>query len=105
MQNNEFSVTEEKTDDGTLKLTVNGKINTTTSISFEKKISRAFEDGNKRIVVNMSNVPFLSSVGIRVLLKFFKRAKIEDGSFLIEDPSENVQNVLGMTALYEMLLK
>jgi hypothetical protein len=39
-----------------------------------------------------------------VILKIFKQAAENDGSFKIERPSEIVKNVLGMVALKEMLV-
>lgn len=41
---------------------------------------------------------------MRVILIFFNRAKECNGSFYVEEPSENVINVLGLTALKDMLL-
>jgi anti-anti-sigma factor len=52
----------------------------------------------------MSQVEYLSSIGIRVVLKIFKISKEQGGTFNIEKPSKIVRNVLGMVALEEMLV-
>ena len=71
----------------------------------KQKLDEARSKRKKHIIVNMQQVPFLSSGGIRVLLMYYKIMNAENGSFFVENPSENVQNVLGMTALEELLLK
>ena len=70
----------------------------------QKKLDDALEYGKNQIIVNMAMVNFLSSTGIRVLLSTYKNAIKNGGTFHIDNPSENVINVLGMTALDEMML-
>ena len=104
MQNDEFTMTEE-VDGDTVRFIAKGRITSFSAGSLEFTISEAIKKGMSNIIVNMMQVAFLSSAGIRVLLMFFKKAKEAGGSFYVESPSENVINVLGMTALDEMLLK
>ena len=103
-QKEDFAIDIEKFG-GTSKFRVKGPVNSTTVNHLEHKLNESFRDGRNKVVVNMAQVTFLSSAGIRILLAFYKRAKKEGGSFSIEDPTENVMNVLGMTALDEMLVK
>ena len=100
----EFSINEEN-DSEVFKLFVKGRVNSLSSNVLQHNLNEAFRTGRKNIIVNMMEVAFLSSAGIKVLLMFYKKAKAEGGSFYIENPSENVINVLGMTALDDMLLK
>ena len=104
MQNDEFSISEEKAD-GAVKFVAKGRITSMNANVLEFELSEALKKGMGNITVNMMQVSFLSSAGIRVLLMYFKKAKEAGGSFYVESPSENVINVLGMTALDEMLLK
>ena len=104
MADNEFDMTEES-GDGFSKFFVKGRITSISANVLQHNLGEAFSKGKTKVIVNMMQVNFLSSAGIRVLLMFYKKAKAEGGSFHIEEPSENVINVLGMTALDEMLLK
>ena len=79
-----------------------GRIGSEESNILQHELLEAERGGCSHLVINMRQVTFLSSAGIRVLLMFFKRAK-GSGSFHIEDPSDNVTNVLGITALREMI--
>ena len=103
MSNDDFTIDEEIVD-GVTKLFLKGRITSMNANVMQYKLNDAFAKGQTNIVVNMMQVVFLSSAGIRVLLMFFKKAQEAGGSFFVESPSENVANVLGMTALDEMLL-
>jgi len=70
----------------------------------ENALEKVYKKEVKTIVLNMSGVEFLSSQGIRVILQIYKRVTNADGTFYIENPSEIVQNVLGMVALTRMLV-
>jgi anti-anti-sigma factor len=68
------------------------------------KLETALNDGQKTIILNMSQIEYLSSIGIRVILKTYKQALEADGKFNIEHPSEIVKNILGMVALKELMV-
>lgn len=46
------------------------------------------------IIVDMSNVPFMSSIGIRALVMNAKAVGRRGGRFVVLNPAENVRNVL-----------
>jgi anti-anti-sigma factor len=105
MSDKSFSIEEEKVSATSSRFTLEGRINAVSATAFEHKLKLALETGHINIIVDMSEVEFLSSAGIRVLLATYKNAKSQGGALWIDSPSENVRNVLGMTALDEMLLK
>ena len=108
MDNQEFSVTEEKdeTPGGkTLRFFIKGRVTAANADTLQRMFNDRFADWRGDIVVNMRHVQFLGSGGIRVLLIFHRWAENRGSRFLIERPSESVRNVLGMTALDKLLLK
>jgi anti-sigma B factor antagonist len=90
--------------DGICRISASGRIDSNSADVLLFKLENAMNDGNKKIILNMLQVEYLSSVGIRVILKIYKKAAEDGGSFQIEQPSEIVKNVLGMVALKEMLV-
>jgi len=90
--------------DGVCKISAKGRIDSNSSDDLLLKLENAVEEGHKNIILNMFQVEYLSSIGIRVILKIYKKVSEEGGSFKIERPSEIVKNVLGMVALNEMLI-
>ena len=104
MHNEDFEITQGQTDRG-IKFILKGHLNSINADELEKNLDEAFKDGEVNIVLNMLRVDYLSSAGIKVILKGFKDAAKAGGRLGIEGPSENVRNVLGMTALDRLLIK
>ena len=71
-------------------------------------LSKALEEiicqGNHHIVLNLSEVNYVSSMGIRVLVAFYQKLSAIEGSFSISEPSANVRELLKMVKLDAMLM-
>jgi len=89
---------------GASRFVLKGRVNAASADVLLHRLAAALKEERKTIVVNMSQVDYLSSVGIRVILKIYRQAAETGGKFNIERPSENVKNVLGMVALKELVL-
>jgi len=87
-----------------VKFKVVGRITTGNEAYFEKTLTRAVEEGSSRIVLNMQEVSLMTSIGIRIILKTYKSCMKAGIRFRIEDPSEVVKNVLGLSALQQMMV-
>jgi len=94
----------ENIDSGICRLAAKGRVDSNTADLLLIGLENALNNGHKAIILNMSQVNYLSSIGIRVILKIYKQAVEMGGSFNVERPSEIVRNVLGMVALKEMLV-
>ena len=105
MTDKDLTITEDNSIDKTARLILKGFVNSTNVNYLQKKLDSVLQTNCDRIIVNMQNVSFLSSGGIRVLLMYYKIANGRKCSFYVENPSDNVKNVLGMIALDEMLLR
>jgi len=103
MKDETLAITENVTDK-VCKLIAKGRIDANSAETLLFSLEKAINAGHKEIVLNMLQVEYLSSIGIRVILKTYKQLMEAGGSFKIDRPSEVVKNVLGMTALKEMLV-
>ncbi|MDR2702464.1 MAG: STAS domain-containing protein [Spirochaetaceae bacterium] len=103
MKDEELEIKEDKSP-GTSRFVLRGRVNAASADALLYKLENALKEEQKTIVVNMSQVDYLSSVGIRVILKIYKQASEAGSKFNIEHPSENVRNVMGMVALNELLV-
>ena len=72
---------------------------------FQKPLEDAVDMGQINIILDMEQVAYLNSNGIRAILKTYKETLKDGGSFYIKNPSQMVKSVLGMAALEQMLLK
>ena len=104
MENTDFSITQKETGEG-IKFILKGHMDYTKSEELQIQLEEVIKNGKINIILNMHEVNYLCSTGIRVIIKTFKDTKNVGGSFGIEMPSERVRNVLGLVALDEMLIK
>ncbi|MCL2048379.1 MAG: STAS domain-containing protein [Defluviitaleaceae bacterium] len=101
----DFTMTLDKSHAAGRKFNLRGRISANEANILQHKLEHEFLGSCPNMVLNMRQVTFIGSGGLRVLLMFYKKAKAGGGSFYLESPSENVVNVLGMTALDQMLLR
>lgn len=83
-------------------LEITGRLDTTTSPNLESVINELPED-TKELVFDMSGVEYISSAGIRVLLRAYKKVNTNQGKIRIENVNDIVREVFEMTGLSEMI--
>jgi len=100
----ETLVITENVKDGICRLIAKGRVDSHSADILLYKLENTLNDGQTAVVLDMAQVEYLSSMGIRVILKTYKQLTQAGGTFNIEHPSEIVKNVLGMAALKDMLV-
>jgi anti-sigma B factor antagonist len=83
-------------------LGIAGRLDTTTAPNLESVVAELSED-TKELVFDMSELEYISSAGIRVLLGAYKKMHLNNGMMRIEKPNETVCEVFEMTGLSGML--
>ncbi len=85
---------------------VSGRIDHETSPELEKALDQLIEDGQYNIVVDMADVEYISSRGLRALLAARKEVRRWNrGDLRIANPREYVRetfDLVGFTQLFEM---
>jgi len=97
-------IKEQDGEQGIARFNVTGRLNAKTSPVFQNKLEDALNRGESNIVLNMLQVEYLSSDGIRTILRIYKEAEKAGGKLRIERASETVRNVLMMVALNDILI-
>lgn len=85
---------------------VEGKIDTLNAAEFEKYILPYTESEGFNLVLDCSNLAYISSAGLRVLLVNAKKAKAMSGQFYLKNLNASVKQVLditGFTPLFNLL--
>ena len=85
-------------------LEITGRLDTTTAPNLETVISELSDD-TKELVFDVSELEYISSAGIRVLLGAYQKINSNQGIMRIEKANDMVREVFEMTGLSEMLLK
>ena len=84
-----------------LEVLLNGDLDAGSSPEFEKEISAKLDDIDE-LLIDMADVGYISSAGIRVLL-YLQRIMAGKGKLLIRNPSEMVDKVFEMTGLKALI--
>ena len=88
-----MELTVEKHADGVAELHLKGRLDTAGTSAIELKFSVA-TGANRAVIVNMAEVEFLTSLGVRLLLQGAKTVRAKGGKLALLQPRELVHNVL-----------
>ncbi len=87
---------EKKLDGGTLTLKVIGRLDTNTSPELEGELKT---EGVNEIVFDLTELEYISSAGLRVLMTAQKKMMSCDGKMTVAHPNEMVLSVFEMTGM------
>lgn len=85
-----------------IQLSVEGRVDTTTSPQLQNAILQAFQKGS-HLILDFQNVEYISSAGLRALLIGQKTANSKGGSMKILHVQELVLQVLEMSGFDSIL--
>ena len=85
------------------ELVLKGRLDATSSESLDKEIDEIVHSGGRYLGLDMGSVTYMSSAGIRSLVKNFKEFKKFGGSICVKNPSLSVSTSLKLSKL-EVLL-
>jgi len=72
---------------------LNGRLDSNTSQGFEEEIFSAITDGSKQMVIDFKDIDYISSAGLRVILKATKALKREEGKIMLCSMQDYVKEV------------
>ncbi|WP_309396359.1 STAS domain-containing protein [Cerasicoccus maritimus] len=90
-------------DGSVTQLKLNGRLDASWCDHLGSVFDETIRRGEHHVQLDLADVHYLSSAGIRLLLKTFKQLKGIDGSFIITNPSENTTNVLRLAGLQTLM--
>lgn len=80
-------------------LHVAGEVDVYTAPSLRERLVDLVADGHVKIVVDMSDVDFLDSTGLGVLVGGLKRVRSQDGALAIVCTAERILKIFTITGL------
>ncbi len=86
------------------EIVVEGRLDATRSVLLEGELSSAIQKGLHEVCVNLSRVVFVSSAGLRVLIKYAQQFKRMGGLLCVTEPSETVRTTLALSGLMDTLM-
>ncbi len=92
---------EKKIDNDNVTFGVSGRLDTTTAPDFENELENVLDDC-KNLVIDMNGLEYISSAGLRVLLKTQKRMNTQ-GSMKLTGVNDDVMEVFDITGFLDIL--
>jgi len=89
-------------EDGKITLTLDGRLDTTSSPRLQEILIPLFDEADD-ITIDFSELVYVSSAGLRVLLMGQKTAKSKNASMTVSNVSEEIMEVFEMTGFSDML--
>ncbi len=96
------TITAESKDD-VLVIKMSGRLDALSSPIAEKKVFDHIHEGHIKILIDLSEVDYLSSAGLRMLLSTSKKLKTLAGKLVLFSVTSNVMDVLKMSGFDHVL--
>lgn len=88
---------------GILVLGLKGRLDSTTSEGFEKTLLGSVRQGETRLVLDFEELEYISSAGLRVLLKAAKEVKSSEGKIALCAVRDYIKEVFEMSGFVSFL--
>ena len=90
-------------DEGTLIAKLDGRLEGGTSLSLQKSLEEEIKPDDKALILNMENLSYISSSGLRVVAIMFNRTKATGMKLAICSMSDSINKVI-TTSGFHMLI-
>ena len=92
---------EKITNEDSLTLRVEGRVDTTNAKEFEEIITNSL-DGVKELIMDFESLEYISSAGLRVMLMAIKKMK-KQGSMAVTNANEMVKEIFEVTGFSDLV--
>ena len=93
---------EVKEQNGGIYATVSGRLDTPAAVTAQQEIKPLLENADKEITLDCTNLEYISSSGLRLLLTIRKEAAAKGGKVIIAHISDEIKKVFMMTGFYNL---
>lgn len=86
-------------------MTIKGRVDSDTAPEFESALFKLLNDNKNRIVLDLQGVDYLSSAGLRTMVKALKDAQKSGGDVRLASVSQPIEVILrtvGMMQMFKM---
>ena len=91
--------------DGIIELSISGRLDAVSAVEADKDFNNVIEAGHDRLLINLVDLNYISSAGLRVLLVVAKRIQQNGGKVVLCSLSSNVKEVFeisGFSSIFKI---
>ena len=82
-----------------LVATLSGELDTAAAEATEQALQPLFDSKGKDIIIDCTELEYIASIGLRILLRILKQAKSVGSRVVLKNPNDTIREVLDMTGL------
>ena len=97
-----MDITETKHDDYSV-FSLNGRLDSNTATGIEQKLFECIENGTQRLILDFQDLDYISSAGLRVILKATKNLKSAEGKLVLCAMQDYVKEVFEISGFDSFL--
>ena len=97
-----MDITETKHDEYSV-FKLNGRLDSNTAMGFEQKLFECIENGTQRLILDFQELDYISSAGLRVILKATKSLKNAEGKLVLCSMQDYVKEVFEISGFDSFL--
>lgn len=86
-----------KEQNGEVLVLFSGRLDTAAAAQTEADLKPLYNSENKTIVLDLSQLEYISSSGLRIFLSLLKATKAKGGQVVITNMNDDIRNVFTMT--------
>jgi anti-anti-sigma factor len=90
-------------EDGLRKIDLKGRLDVEGANAIDLKFTALAASQKTFVIVDLSEVDFIASMGIATLVRSAKSARLREGNLVLLSPQPNVASVLAMTRIDQIL--
>jgi len=87
-----------------LHVRIEGRIDTLTAADVQSQLETLLENESAQLLLDFSQVPYISSTGLRILLVLQKKAKPKGGQVILCSVNPDIQSVLSMAGFTQLFV-
>jgi anti-sigma B factor antagonist len=99
----DLQLSDHEVDSETHLIELGGEIDLYTAPELEERLGAIFEEGKRRVVLDLSEVTFIDASGLRVIVSALQRLRGVGGALALVCVNENVVQAFEITALDKLL--
>jgi len=83
--------------DGKIVATLEGELDTAAALDVEKALQPLLDSAGRDIVIDCTDLEYIASSGLRILLSILKQAKTHDSHVVLKNVNDDIREVFKLT--------
>jgi len=96
-----FNINEQN---GNMFAAITGRLDTPAAVKAQQEITPLLENADKEIILDCTNLEYISSSGLRLFLTIRKEAAAKGGKVIIENINDDIKKVFTMTGFFNLFV-